>query len=220
MAEPAAIGLLASVHLGRVAPLGPEGEPSGFVKHAVSGPVEVDAGGLAGDEQADRRNHGGSEKAVYGYALAHYEAWRRDFPEHHDKFGPGAVGENLAISGVTEADLCVGDVHAIGAALLQVCQPRQPCYKFALRFGDDRLPPAMTRNGRAGWYYRVLRGGRIESGDAVILYERPNPDFPFARLIDLISRRNGAQAEFVRLAQMAGLASQWQAYARQKLRGA
>ena len=63
-----------------------------------------------------------------------------------------------------EADICVGDVHAVGDALLQVCQPRQPCFKFAVRFANNRLPRAMVRNGRSGWYYRVLRTGAVSAG--------------------------------------------------------
>jgi MOSC domain-containing protein YiiM len=209
------IAIVRSVHIGLAAPLGPQGVPSGFVKRATEGAVEVRDLGLAGDQQADLRVHGGPDKAVYGYAIAHYDAWRRDFPEHVRIFGPGSVGENLAIDGITEADICVGDVHAIGTTLLQVCQPRQPCFKFALRFDDDRLPPAMTVNGRAGWYYRVLQTGRLSAGDEIDLRERPNPDFSFARLVELLSRRNATKEELTQLENMTGLATQLQERIRQ-----
>lgn len=211
------IATVRSVHVGRVAPLGPQNTPSGFIKSPAAGIVAVHELGLAGDEQADRGVHGGRDKAVYGYAALHYEAWRRDFPEHAGAFQPGAVGENLAIDGLTEADICVGDVHAIGTALLQVCQPRQPCFKFALRFGDDRLPSAMTINGRAGWYYRVLQTGQLSANDAVELHERPNPDFSFARLVEVINHRNATAEELARLATMAGLATQWRVRIRKAL---
>jgi MOSC domain-containing protein YiiM len=200
-------GLVHSVHIGRIAPLGPELVPSGFVKTPVDGLTQVTELGLEGDEQADLRVHGGVDKAVYGYARSHYAAWRRDFPQHAAMFGPGSVGENLSIDGLAEADLCVGDVHAIGAALLQVCQPRQPCFKFVLRFNDERVAPAMTANGRAGWYYRVLRTGTLGPGAAIRLHDRPNPDFPFARLIELLTRRNPSREELARLANMIGLAA-------------
>lgn len=210
------VAAVRSVHVGRVAPLGPDNVPSAFVKRAIDGPVVVGPQGLAGDEQADRRVHGGADKAVYGYAASNYDSWRLDFPEHAALFAPGAVGENLAIDGMKEADICVGDVHAIGSALLQVCQPRQPCFKFALRFDDERLPHAMIMNGRAGWYYRVLREGEVRAGDALTLHERPNPDFSFARLIEIINQRSHATAEEVeRLAEMQGLARQLQVRIRQ-----
>ena len=204
---------LASVQVGRAAPLGPGGVPSGFVKAPVEGPVEVTALGLAGDEQADLTVHGGPEKAVYGYSADHYPAWQAEYPEHAALFVGGGVGENLTIRGWSEADLCVGDVHAIGAARLQVCQPRQPCFKFALRFGDNRLPKAMVRNGRAGWYYRVVERGRICAGDAVTLDDRPNPGFRFERLVEIVNFRNPSPVEIEAMASMPGLASKLRAAA-------
>ena len=212
------IATVRSVHVGLAAPLGPQGVPSAFIKLATQGAVHVHELGLAGDQQADLRVHGGPDKAVYGYATAHYDAWRRDFPEHAEIFVPGSVGENLAIDGLTEADICVGDVHAIGTALLQVCQPRQPCFKFALRFDDERLPSAMVINGRAGWYYRVLETGDLSAGDSIELRDRQNPDFPFTRLVELISRRNATREELTRLADMTGLASQLRERIRKTLR--
>jgi len=139
-----------AVYVGRAQPLGPDGVPSGFIKYAQSGRVAVHALGLEGDEQADLRVHGGPDKAVYGYAVSNYAGWRADFPEHAALFAPGGVGENLAIAGADEGSVCIGDVHAIGTTLLVVCQPRQPCYKFALRFNDERVVHAMVRNGRSG----------------------------------------------------------------------
>lgn len=210
---------LLSVHVGRIAPLGPKGVPSAIVKRAVSGAVQVAPLGLDGDQQADLSVHGGPDKAVYGYGAAHYAAWAAEYPEHGAKFTGGGMGENLSIAGMEEADICIGDIHAIGGAVLQVCQPRQPCFKFALRFDDNRLPKAMVRNGRAGWYYRVLESGAIRAGDAVTLRERPNPDFAFPRLIEIVNFNNATRPELERLAQMPGIARRLQARARQALRG-
>lgn len=201
---------IASIHLGRIAPLGPDGVPSGFVKQRVSGAVNVTPSGIVGDEQADLRVHGGPDKAVYGYASAHYAAWRRDYPQHTGLLVAGGLGENLSIDGMTEADLCVGDVHGIGTTRLQVCQPRQPCFKFALRFDDLLMPKAMIRNGRSGWYYRVLVPGVISQGDRVAALERPHPNFAFTRLVELITRHNATLAEWQQMKGMQGLALDWQ----------
>jgi MOSC domain-containing protein YiiM len=206
--------VLDSIQTGRVAPLGPQGVPSGFVKHARTGPVVVRTLGLEGDEQADLISHGGPEKAVYGYALSQYNGWRGDFPDLADAFYPGAMGENLTISGMEEAGICVGDIHAIGTARLQVCQPRQPCFKFALRYNDNRLPRSMVRHRRSGWYYRVLQEGIIAASDPVILVERPNPDFPFLRLVEIVYHGHATSEDLVRLADLPGLASQWRDAAR------
>lgn len=207
-----------SIQVGKVAPLGPDGVPSAFVKHAVAATVRVTTLGIEGDEQADLSVHGGADKAVYGYALSNYAAWRADYPQHASVLMPGGFGENLSIDGMLEADLCVGDVHRIGSTRLQVCQPREPCFKLALRFGDNKMPKAMVRSGRAGWYYRVLEPGEIAPGDPVQLDDRPNPDFSFARLVELISHGKATASEWNRLQDMPGLATNWQNLAR-KLSG-
>ena len=206
-----------SIHVGKVVPLGIEGVQSGFVKHATTGPVNVTPLGVLGDEQADLRLHGGLDKAVYGYAASHYAAWREEYPEHSNLLVPGGLGENLAIEGMTEADLCVGDVHGIGTVQLQVCQPRQPCFKFALRFNDKSMPKAMIRNGRSGWYYRVLIPGVISQRDRVALIERPNPSFPFARLVELTTPGKATRAELEQMRDMPGLALNWQRQAIDRL---
>ena len=180
---------VSSVQLGSIAPLGPKGVPSGFVKLPVVGGVVVTRLGLLGDEQADLTVHGGPEKAVYAYSAAHYPAWVADFPQHADLFVPGGVGENLTINGLVESDLCLGDIHRIGTASLQVSQPRQPCFKFALRFDDNQLPKAMVRNGRAGWYYRVIEEGMLRAGDTVKLVGRPNPELRFDRIVQIVNHR-------------------------------
>jgi len=208
---------IASIHVGKIAPLGSEGVPSGFVKHPVAGPVRVTPSGILGDEQADLSVHGGPEKAVYGYATSHYTAWRREYPQHSLLLIPGGFGENLAFDGLSESDLCVGDIHGIGSARLQVCQPRQPCFKLALRFDDKHLPKAMIRNGRAGWYYRVLEPGVVNPGDRVEILARLNPTFPFTRLVELITRGKASTAELEQMRDMPGLAQDWQQRAAEML---
>ena len=206
-----------SIHVGKIAPLGADGVPSAFVKTPVNHTVTVTPLGIEGDEQADLSVHGGYEKAVYGYSREHYAEWRTEHPQHAAVLVPGGFGENLCIAGLREADLCVGDIHRIGGARLQICQPRQPCFKLALRFADKMMPKAMVRSGRAGWYYRVLQSGAIEPGAAIHVQERPNPDFPFTRLVELISYGRTTRSELERLREMEGLAIDWKAWASEQL---
>jgi MOSC domain-containing protein YiiM len=208
---------LLSIQLGSVAPLGPEGVASGFRKQCVEGPVKVEHLGLLGDAQADLTVHGGPEKAVYAYGAEHYAAWSIDYPEHREQLVAGGFGENLTVQGILEGEICVGDVHRLGTAVLQVCQPRQPCFKLALYFDDNRLPKAMVRNGRAGWYYRVIEPGEINAGDAVSLVERPHPDFRFDRLIEIVNFGNATQDEYRAMGEMTGLASRLRVRARSAL---
>jgi MOSC domain-containing protein YiiM len=210
--------LVISVHTGKIAPLGPDGEPSGFVKQPRIGSVAVGEIGLEGDEIADLSVHGGPDKAVYGYAAGHYPVWAAEQPRHATQFGPGVMGENLAIAGMTEEDICVGDIHRVGSALLQACQPRQPCFKLALRFDDPMMVKAMVKTRRSGWYYRVLQPGALAAGDAVTLESRPNPDFPFPRMVEIVYARDPSRDELVRMAAMDGLARQWVVQAKMALR--
>jgi MOSC domain-containing protein YiiM len=203
---------LLSVQTGRVAPLGPEEVPSGIVKNARAGRVPVGPLGLEGDEQADLEVHGGPEKAVYAYAADHFPDWMTRFPGL--TIANGAMGENLTMAGLAEKDICVGDVHRIGTALLQVCQPRQPCFKFNLLHRDAPVSAAMIKSQQSGWYYRVLAPGALAAGDAVILEHRPNPDFPFSRLVDIVYRKRGERADLMRMSELEGLASQWRQRAR------
>jgi MOSC domain-containing protein YiiM len=123
----------------------------------------------------------------------------------------------LAIEGIIERDLCVGDIHGIGTAQLQVSQPRQPCFKFALRFGDRSLPKAMVRNGRSGWYYRTLAPGVISQGDRISLLARPNPSFPFTRLLELVALYKATRVELEQMRNMPGLAEDWKRRAADRL---
>jgi MOSC domain-containing protein YiiM len=206
---------IASVQTGRIARLGPQGVPSGFVKTAVEGPVSVGFLGLSGDEQADLSVHGGPEKAVYGYGLERYALWQAEHPQYAARLVPGSMGENLTIAGMDEDSVCLGDVVRAGSAVLQVAQPRQPCFKFALRFDDARMPRAMVRNGRSGWYYRVLEEGSLAAGDEVTLLRRTAPDWTIARFYRLINARSAIAADLAELAELDGLASQWRSMARE-----
>lgn len=209
---------LHSVQTGRIAPLGPDNVPSGYVKRPIDGRARVEATGLAGDEIADLSVHGGPEKAIYGYALLHYASWATEQPHLIDRLQPGAFGENLTIDGLAETDICLGDVHRIGTALLQVCQPRQPCFKFALFFGDKRMPRAMARTGRAGWYYRVIENGELGPGDTITLIDRPQPDFRFSRLVEIVYGGRATRDELVALAGMDEVASHLRSAAQESLR--
>lgn len=147
---------------------------TGIFKKPVSGPVRIGHLNLEGDEQADLRLHGGPDKAVYIYPAAHYALWseelRRPLPY-------GQFGENLTVEGVLESSVRVGDVFQAGTALLQVTQPRFPCYKLGIRMGDLRFIRRFLFSGRTGFYTRVLREGQVATGNALTLV-RSDPGEP------------------------------------------
>lgn len=179
MTDPARV---LALFAGPVAPLGPRGVASAFVKHRLGGPVRAGVTGLEGDAQADLTVHGGPDKAVYVYPSGHYGAWVRAFPEHASMWKAGALGENLSVTELDESSVAIGDIFQVGTALVQVTQPRRPCHKLTLRFGDKRIAGRMLSEGWTGWYVRVLEPGRLCDGDAVELRERPNPAWSVARV--------------------------------------
>ena len=176
---------IAAVLVGGLAPLGRSGAFSGIAKAPVDGPVRIGPLGLAGDAQADRRHHGGPEKAVHHYAFDHYASWADTLPAPGPAVlgAPGAFGENLSSTGLTEATICVGDLWRAGTALLQVSQARQPCWKLDHRFGVPGMARRVQASGRTGWYYRVIEPGAVAAGETLRLIDRPCPDWPLARLL-------------------------------------
>jgi MOSC domain-containing protein YiiM len=208
---------IVSVQVGRAAPLGPKGVPSGFVKRPVAGPVAVGRLGLSGDEQADLRVHGGPDKAVYCYPVEHYASWRAIAPSYGPLLVPGGFGENLTTEGFDEDHVSIGDIFRIGGATVQVTQPRQPCFKLALRFEDRQILRAMLRSGLSGWYLRVLEPGTVWAGAFIILVDRLNPAWSIARFNRLIAGPGGTLSEMAELADLPGLARHWQTTARAAL---
>ncbi|QYE34064.1 MOSC domain-containing protein [Polymorphobacter sp. PAMC 29334] len=183
--------------------------PSGFIKRPVPGPVAVTRNGIEGDEQGDLRVHGGRDKAVYGYAAEAYDYWHTAQPQHAERLGPGAMGENLTIAGFDEKTVHIGDKVRIGTALLEVTEPRQPCFKLALAFDDPRLVRTFTRAGRCGWYYRTLEPGLIATGDTCECIDRPNPAWTVARLFEVIMARAFSPDTLAEMVAIEGLAEGW-----------
>jgi MOSC domain-containing protein YiiM len=144
---------------------------SAIRKRPVQAPsIDVGELGLAGDQQADRRRikgvqvHGGPGKAVYAYPAEHFAEWAEALGQ---EIGPGAFGENLTIRGQTEERACIGDVWRWGEALLQITEPRGPCYKLDLHRGDERTGKRMNATGATGWYLRVVEPGAAPTGGTV-----------------------------------------------------
>jgi MOSC domain-containing protein YiiM len=147
-------------------------------KHPVEGRVAVAGVNLAGDDQANRRVHGGPDKAVYAYATEDYEWWSATT----GPLAPGTFGENLTTTGVDLLDARIGDRWRVGTALLEVAQPRQPCFKLAMRMGDEHFPGRFEAAGRPGAYLRIVEEGVIAAGNRIDI-EPASP--PALRIGDL-----------------------------------
>ena len=150
-------------------------------KTAVAGAVPVGVLGLVGDEQADLSVHGGLEKAVYAYPSEHYDFWRQQRAQAHaadlagvgDQLHPGAMGENLTLSGVLESGLWVGDVLQFENCTLRVEQPREPCFKFNAAMGFNTASRVMAQSGFCGFYLSVGQPGTLQAGEPFELLPGP-----------------------------------------------
>ena len=171
---------------------------SGIAKSPVSGRVRVGSLNLAGDGQADLRNHGGPLKAVYAYPFEHYPFWTalldRELPM-------GALGENLTLEGLTE-ETCVGDRLQIGTAEFTVTIPREPCFKLAALHGRGDVVAAMLESGHSGFYLAVAREGEVGAGDPI---ERLFQDPRRVRIHDLTPLLNGGPVSTATLERAMGL---------------
>lgn len=143
---------------------------TGIFKRPIVGPIFVAKENLKSDQQADLKNHGGEHKAVYAFSSDHYPYWRNVLQKSDLK--PGIFGENLTISGFDESTLHIGDQLNIGQCILEVTQPRIPCFKLGIAVGNKNMPRLFVENFATGAYLRVIREGLIEVGNEVAVINK------------------------------------------------
>jgi MOSC domain-containing protein YiiM len=164
---------------------------SAIWKEPVDGPVMIRGVNLAGDDQADRRVHGGPDKAVYAYAVEDYDWWATSIGPQK----PATFGENLTTAAIDLNTSYIGDQWHIGSAILEVSQPRQPCFKLGIRMNDDRFPGTFARARRPGLYLRIVSEGAVEAGDTIEVDPTERPAIQIASLVqDDIAREVLSQA--------------------------
>ncbi len=156
--------LSVNVSLPREVEHGSETVSTGIFKEPVGDRVMLRTTNLDGDEQADLENHGGIYRAAYAYSIENYDYWRRELGRADFTFGQ--FGENLTVEGMMEDDVHIGDVFRVGQALVEVTQPRPPCFKLGIKMGMARFPKMFLASGRVGFYLRVLEEGEIGAGEA------------------------------------------------------
>ncbi len=192
-------------------------ETSAIAKRPREGLVQILEDGFAPDEQADRRVHGGPEMAVHLYPLDHHGYWREELGVLDLLDQPGAFGSNLAVRGMTEGNVHIGDRFRVGTALLEISQPRQPCWKIDHRFGQKGMVAKIVKGGRSGWYFRVLEFGEAEAGDTIERVGIGEADWSVERAFKALVAGKASREEFEQLAEMPSLAPKLRDRARAKL---
>jgi MOSC domain-containing protein YiiM len=161
---------------------------SAIFKMPIANEVQVTKFGLEGDSVADPRFHGGIDKAILAYSLSRYDYWR----EHQKdvEWVTGGFGENLTIEGCNEENVCIGDQYRLGeSVIVEVSQPREPCFKIGRRWDNKMLPKLVAQTGFTGWYFRVIREGVLIPGEAIHLVGRPHEKWTVARANDFLFNR-------------------------------
>ena len=210
---------LVSLNVGKPKPLAYRGKhvQSGFRKSPEPGVLWLGKTGLEGDGQADLKNHGGPEKAICVYPVEHYPYWRERLGRSLE---PGAFGENFSAEGLLESDVCVGDVYRVGDALVQVSQPRQPCYKMAARHGIKELALWVLEAGFTGFYFRCLEPGEVRAREEISLVRRAQTLTSLAEANRVMHRDKRDVAGIERLLTVPELAVSWREHLEKRLAGA
>lgn len=182
--------------------------PSAIAKVQVDGELTLTALGLEGDEQAEEKIHGGPDRALCHYPREHYQHWIREFPEQAERFVAPAFGENLSTEGLTEKNVCIGDIFRWGDALIQVTQPRSPCFKLNFHFGISDLSLLMQNSGNVGWLYRVIAPGKV-SGDSPLILASRVSDITVYDAAAIVWHMPFDDDEYHRLLSAAGLSASW-----------
>jgi len=204
-----------SIQVGKPKTIAPDWT-SAIFKQPVTGAVSLSKYNLAGDKQADLTVHGGIDKAVNVYPIEHYQYWnqRARFPLRRRIQLPtpcnGAFGENFTTSDLLESDVCIGDTYEVGSVIVQISQPRQPCWKLARKFNQAKLPFWVQNTSKTGWYFRVLQEGQVESTNKFKLIERINPEWSIQRANQLMYSTNKSQSDILSILECKELSASWQ----------
>ncbi|QHW34547.1 MOSC domain-containing protein [Paenibacillus rhizovicinus] len=202
------LGTLQSLNVSQLenVPFGKKEVVTGINKKPHDNALLVSAGGISGDAQGDLVHHGGSDKAVCVYSAVHFPYWAQRWGR---EVHAGDFGENFTVSSLTEHTLCIGDIVAVGQALVQVSQPRQPCFKLGMKHGLPRLQLDVEENGFTGFYFRVLEEGLVSRGDTLTLRKRHAAAITVAEANRVMHKDKYDREGIASLLSVAELAESW-----------
>lgn len=164
---------------------------TGIFKTPSPKPIYLGTDGVTNDFVADKKVHGGTFKACYLFSADHYPYWKKLYP--HLKWNWGMFGENITVNGMNEMHIMVGDIYKIGDALVQVTQPREPCFKFGVKFGSQNVIKQFIDHGFPGTYVKILEEGLVKNNDTIKLIKRFENTLSVAQLYELIFAKNKNQ---------------------------
>ena len=200
---------LLSVNVGQIrqVPHGDQMVATAIFKQPMEDAVEVGELGVAGDKQADTRVHGGADKAVYVYCEPSYAWWREQHPEL--TLPPGTFGENLTFDGLADHEVSVGDRFRIGTVLVEVTQPRQPCFKLGIKMQSPAFVKQFHQAELPGFYLRVLEPGTLQAGQTIERVEQVTDSMTIPDIYRLLHDKSASPNQLQRAAILPGLSEAW-----------
>jgi len=196
------------------------GFDSAINKKAVNNSIYLSPLGLTDDTTADKKYHGGLERALHQYPAEHYSFWQQAFSPRSDEqaqFEAPGMGENISTEGMTEENVCIGDQYQWGEAIIEVSQPRLPCFKLNSRWDVADISVQMQTLSRCGWLYRVIKPGMVSHNDALIRIKRPTPAVTIKQVCELFFSEPLNKANLTRLIEIPALSPIWAEVAQTRL---
>jgi len=192
---------------------------TGIFKRPMDSPVLVRKQNLEGDQQADLKNHGGLDKAIYAFSANHYPYWQKEL--ERESMSPGSFGENLTISNLEESKILIGDQLSIGDCILEVSQPRVPCFKLGIAMGDKRMPRLFTQSYKTGVYFRVIKEGEISKTDQANITFSPKDSISIKDFFRSVFDKQfeNKQEVMERAIENVALADEWRSTLSKRLKG-
>ncbi|WP_299488787.1 MOSC domain-containing protein [uncultured Allomuricauda sp.] len=165
---------------------------TGIFKKPVDEPITLETESVVKDNISDRKVHGGIYKACYLFSSDHYPYWKEKYP--HLDWNWGMFGENLTVEGMDEAELKIGSIYKLGSALVQISQPREPCFKLGIKFGTQDILKEFVDHGYPGTYVRILEVGEVKTGDIMELKEESKNTLTTKQFYELLFSRKKDKA--------------------------
>ena len=200
---------ITALYSGTVNFLEPDGDKTGIYKSPIEKAC-IDLNGIIGDVQVDKRFHGGPEKALHQFALTSYQTIIEQFPDLKGIAIPGSIGENLNSDNLNDSNVCIGDTYKLGSILIQVSQPRRPCWKINHKFDVSQLAKFIAQQHITGWYYRVLEPGNVQIGDNITLVDHHKNSLTVEELSRITLEHRPNPEALHNAIECPGLSHQWQ----------
>lgn len=197
-----------ALYAGKPTPFGPRKTPSSIIKQPFQ-TIHVEFDGAVEDEQGNKKLHGGPEMAIHQYSQFSYQVLKNHFESIADRFVIGSIGENISSPDMTDENVLIGDIYKMGDVLLQVSSPRAPCVKINQRYFHKDIDLFIAKQGITGWYYRVMREGKITIGDPITLEDRDEQNPSIKEVMRLVRTKMGLREQKQEAANASGLAQEW-----------